>query len=184
MQGCRVFPILSYKKSKIKKIYIIYRKPCIPCTTLHCRLVTEVIYIIYDFKNPEHFKALERQTYDGVIDVSGFPPAAYRYFDSLRLLYARYKYDNLSNSEAAARKKKLLAQYNEAVSAYEYWTAACKYYQENIRKAGTRLSDMEKSADIFEALSIAAEIIEAFTNDRNFAKRIRKKYCGNYVPEG
>ena len=104
--------------------------------------------------------------------------------DSLRLLYARYKYDNLSNSEAAARKKKLLAQYNEAVSAYEYWTAACKYYQENIRKAGTRLSDMEKSADIFEALSIAAEIIEAFTNDRNFAKRIRKKYCGNYVPEG
>lgn len=143
-----------------------------------------VIYIIYDFKNPEHFKILERQAYDGVIDVSGFPPAAYRYFDSLRLLYARYKYDNLSNSEAAARKKKLLAQYNEAVSAYEYWTAACKYYQENIRKAGTRLSDMEKSADIFEALSIAAEIIEAFTNDRNFAKRIRKKYCGNYVPEG
>ena len=33
-------------------------------------------YIIYDFKNPEHFKALERQAYDGVINVSGFPPAA------------------------------------------------------------------------------------------------------------
>ena len=146
-----------------------------------------VIYIIYDFKNPEHFKILERQAYDGVIDVSDFPPAAYRYFDSLRLLYARYKYDNLSNSEAAARKKKLLAQYNEAVSAYEYWTAACKYYQENIRKAGTRLSDMEKSADIFETLSIAVESHNFYSDiSRDFFNRSSlyalQKNCSLYIP--
>ena len=49
--------------------------------------------------------------------MSRFPPAAYRYFDSLRLLYARYKYDNLSKEDAAAEKQKLLAQYNEATAA-------------------------------------------------------------------
>ena len=35
---------------------------------------------------------------------------------------------------------------------------------------------MEKSADIFETLSITVEIIETFTNDRNFACRIKNKF--------
>ena len=82
--------------------------------------------MIYDFKNPEHFKELERQAYDGTIDVTDFPPAAYRYFDSLRKLYAEYKYDNLSKDEAQAVKRKLLAEYKETCRCYDLFCSVYK----------------------------------------------------------
>lgn len=136
----------------------------------------EVIYTKYDFKDPGHFKALERQAYDGSIDVSGFPPAAYRYFDSLRLLYAKFKYDGLSKAEASARKRKLLSQYNEAVSAYEGWCAAYAYYQDNIRRSGTLLSDIEKSRDIREIALKACKCIGIMTGDSEFPERQARKF--------
>ena len=95
---------------------------------------------------------------------------------SLRALYESYYAKKITREAAQTEKAKILSQCEEFESEHALWTAACKYYQENIRKAGTRLSDMEKSVDIFESLSIAAEIIEAFTNDRNFAKRITEKF--------
>lgn len=132
--------------------------------------------MIYDFKNPEHFKKLERQAYDGTIDVSGFPPAAYRYFDSLRLLYARFKYDNLSRSEAEAQKKKLYSQYTEALHTIDGMKLAYRFYQENIKKAGTLLSDAEKSESPIQTAIIEAEIISCMTSDKEFCKRIRNKF--------
>lgn len=129
----------------------------------------------YDFKNPEHFKKLEKQTYDGIIDVTGFPPAAYRYFDSLRKLYAEYKYDNLSKDEAQAAKQKLLADYKEAAEAYEMFCAVHRNYQENIIKAGTLLSDIEKSDDAVTIALKACECIQILTGEFEFLKRQRKK---------
>lgn len=129
----------------------------------------------YDFQNPEHFKALEKQAYDGTIEVAGFPPAAYRYFDSLRLLYARFKYDNLSKEDALAKKQKLLTQYNEDTAAIIGMKSAYQYYQDNIRKAGTLLSDIEKSSDIKEIALIACEAIQCMTGEMNFLKRQKKK---------
>lgn len=137
-----------------------------------------MIIIIYDFKNPEHFKVLERQAYDGTIDVSGFPPAAYRYFDSLRLLYAKFKYENLSKQEAAARKQILLSQYNAACADYEGWRSSFVCYQDNIRKAGTLLSDIEKSHDTKEIALKSCECIGLMTGDANFLKRQMKKIGG------
>ncbi len=130
----------------------------------------------YDFKNPEHFKALEKQAYNGNIDITGFPPAAYRYFDSLRLLYARYKYDGLNHEEAQAQKRRLLRQYNEAVSAYECWRAAHICYQDNIRKSGTLIARIEKSRDIREIALTACECVGRMTNDAEFLKRQSRKF--------
>lgn len=129
----------------------------------------------YDFKNSEHFKKLEKQAYDGIIDVTGFPPAAYRYFDSLRLLYARYKYDGVSKDEAKAAKQKLLADYKEAAEAYEMFCAVHRNYQENIIKAGTLLSDIEKSDDAVTIALKACECIQLMTGEFEFLKRQRKK---------
>lgn len=133
-------------------------------------------FIIYDFSDPKQFKALERQAYDGTVDVSRFPPAAYRYFDSLRLLYARYKYDNLSKEDAAAEKQKLLAQYNEATAAVMGMKSAYQYYQDNIRKAGSLLSQIEKSHNIAEIAMLACECIGMMTNDTGFLKRQKSKF--------
>ena len=40
--------------------------------------------IILNFKNPDEFKRLEHQAYNGTLDVSDFPPAEYKYFSELR----------------------------------------------------------------------------------------------------
>lgn len=141
----------------------------------------EVIYTKYDFKDPGHFKTLERLAYDGSIDVSGFPPAAYRYFDSLRLLYAKFKYDGLSKTEASVRKRKLLSQYNEAVSAYEGWRSAYVYYQDNLRRSGTLLSEIEKSRDVRDIALKACECIGLMTGDEEFLKRQARKIKEEYL---
>lgn len=129
----------------------------------------------YDFNDPEHFKKLERQAYDGTIDVTGFPPAAYRYFDSLRKLYAEYKYDDLSKAEAQAAKQKLLADYREASEAYELFRAVYRDHQKNIVKAKSLLSDIEKSHDVREIALRACKCIGLMTGDREFAKQQAKK---------
>jgi hypothetical protein len=132
----------------------------------------------YDFNDPEHFKKLEKQAYDGSIDVTGFPPAAYRYFDSLRLLYARYKYDNLGKKEAQSVKQKLLAEYKEASGNYDMFCFVHKEYQTNIRKAGTLLSDIEKAQDIREIALKSCECIGLMTGDADFLKRQMNKFKG------
>lgn len=129
----------------------------------------------YDFNDPEHFKKLEKQAYDGIIDVTGFPPAAYRYFDSLRKLYAEYKYDNLGKAEALAAKQKLLADYKEAAEAYEMFCTVHRNYQENIIKAGSLLSDIEKADDVVTIALKACECIQIMTGEFEFLKRQRKK---------
>lgn len=95
---------------------------------------------------------------------------------SLRALYESYYAKKITREAAQTEKAKILSQCEEFESEHALWTAACKYYQENIRKAGTRLSDMEKSADIFDAFPIATEVIGILTNDKNFSKRITEKF--------
>lgn len=95
---------------------------------------------------------------------------------ALRALHESYYAKKITREAAQTEKAKILSQCEEFEYEHALWAAACKYYQENIRKAGTRLSDMEKSADIFESLSIAAEIIGILTNDKNFSKRITEKF--------
>lgn len=133
-------------------------------------------FIKYDFNDPENFKALEKQAYNGTVDVAGFPPAAYRYFDSLRLLYARYKYDGISKDEAQTAKRKLLAEYKEASGSYDLFCFVHKEYQENIRKAGCLLSDIEKSSDILTIAMKACECIGLMTGDAGFLKRQMNKF--------
>ncbi len=132
----------------------------------------------YDFKNPEHFKALERQAYDGTIDISHFPPAAYRYFDQLRQIYYRYKFDGLSKSDAEDAKRSILAHYKEALSDYEYWQTAAAERQENIRRAGELLSLIEKSTDTAEIAAYACEAISKMTGDARFYTRQIRRMKG------
>lgn len=133
----------------------------------------------FDFENPDDFKTLERMVYDCSIDIDGFPPAAYRYFDQLRTLYAEYKYDNLPEEIAKRRKDKIYSNYKEALSAYKLWCKVYSDYQDNIRKAGTKLSDIEKSEDITEIAFTACEAIGLMTGDSEFAKRQMRKFKEN-----
>lgn len=132
----------------------------------------------FDFNNPEDFKKLEKMTYDVTIDISEFPPAAYRYFDQLRIIYAEYKYDNLPKEVAANRKAKIYSDYKETISAYEQWCSIYKSYQDNIRKAGTLINDIEKSDNAEDIAVLACEVIGIMMGDASFSKRQKKKLKG------
>lgn len=132
----------------------------------------------FDFKNPDDFKKLEKMAYDATIDISGFPPAAYRYFDKLRILYAEYKHGNLSAEAAKRRKGEIYSEYKEALSAYDLWRSVYRDHQDNIRKAGTMLSDIEKSYNANDIALLACEAIGIMTGDESFASRQRKKITG------
>ncbi len=129
----------------------------------------------FNFNNPDDFKKLEQMAYDMTIEIDNFPPEAYRYFDRLRTLYARFKYGNLSKEMAEAEKKKLYSDYIEAKSAYQLWCSVYGAYQDNIRKAGTMLSDIEKSKDTEDIALKACEVIGIMTGDKSFAKRQERK---------
>ena len=132
----------------------------------------------FDFNDPEDFKKLEKMAYDVTIDISGFPPAAYRYFDQLRIIYAEYKYDNLPKEVAANRKAKIYRDYKETISVYEQWCSVYKSYQDNIRKAGTLMNDIEKSDNAEDIAALACEVIGIMTGDASFASRQKKKLKG------
>lgn len=131
--------------------------------------------VIYDLKNSGDFKKLELQAYDGTIDVSRFPPAAYRYFSELKNLYEKYKFENLSRSEAASRKAQLYKDYLETISEYKKFCDVYRTYQENIRKTGTLLSDIEKADNPEDAMILACRVIGLMIGDENFEKRQRRK---------
>lgn len=129
----------------------------------------------FNLSNPEDFRKLERMAYDMTIEIDNFPPTAYCYFDKLRNLYARYKYDNLPKESAEAEKKKLYYEYMESTAAYHRWCGVHKAYQENIRKAGSLRNDIEKSEDIKEIALKACEVIALMTGDDSFAERQKRK---------
>lgn len=129
----------------------------------------------FDFENPADFRKLEQMAYDMTIEIDEFPPAAYRYFDKLRNLYARYKYDNLSKQSAEAEKKKLYSDYIKANEAYRHWCDTHKAYQNSIRKANVLMSEIEKSSNTAEIVVKACEIVGILTGDDSFAQRQKRK---------
>ena len=54
----------------------------------------------------QEIKKLEHQAYDGSINIDPLPAPEYRYFDRLRRLYEKYKFDKMPR-EFAERMKRI-----------------------------------------------------------------------------
>lgn len=91
-------------------------------------------------------------------------------------LYNRLNLKKIVRDQAKTEKKRILKTYAETKSEYERYRSANKEYQENIRKAGTLLSDIEKTQDIREIALKSCECIGIMTDDANFLKRQMKKF--------
>ena len=94
---------------------------------------------------------------------------------SFRNLYADWHKGNISKNDASIIKNKIISEYVNFKEAYDHCCEVYKSYQDNIRFAGTLLSDIEKSQDITEIAHIACEVIGLMTGDREFLKRQLKK---------
>lgn len=91
-------------------------------------------------------------------------------------LYNRLNLKQIVRDQAKIEKKRILKTYAETKSEYERYLSANKEYQTNIRKAGTLLSDIEKSQDIREIALKSCECIGIMTDDADFLKRQMKKF--------
>lgn len=134
--------------------------------------------IIINFKDAETFGRLERQAYDGTIDVSDFPPAEYKYFSELRKVYYAFKFEGLAKSDAEKRKADLLRRYREDLQEHENRLEVYRQYQENIRKSGMLKTEIQKSHDIHDIAVTAVQIIGLLTDDECFIKTNTAKLEG------
>lgn len=131
--------------------------------------------IALNFKDKNTFRKLERQAYDGTIDVTKFPPAEYRYFSELKKLYYAFKFEGLPKEEASRKKRILLKLYKEAISEYENRLNVSRQYQEHIRIAELNLSKIEKSHDVYEIALFACESLGAMMGEDTFYNRQKQK---------
>lgn len=130
----------------------------------------------YDFKNKQDFKECEQLAFAGTLDYSKFPPAAYRYFSELSKLYAEYRRKEISKSDAETNKKKLYANYSEALSAYEKWCNTCIAYQDNIRQTDLIRSLICKSDSIYDIADMAVKALSLLTGDTVVYKTFKNKF--------
>lgn len=131
--------------------------------------------IILNFKDTETFRRLERQAYDGTIDVSDFPPAEYKYFSELRKVYYAFKFEGLAKSDAEKQKAVLLGHYREDLQEHENRLEVYRHYQENIRHSEMLCTAIQKSHDITEIALIACKAISLMTGEPTFAKLQERK---------
>ena len=131
---------------------------------------------IFNFKDEGIFQRLERQAYDGTIDVTKFPPAEYKFFSELKKIYYAFKFEGLSREDAFRRKQILLRKYSEAISEHDRCTAVYAQFQENIRKAGENISRIEKSHDVTEVALLACETLGLMMGENSFYGRQKRKW--------
>lgn len=131
--------------------------------------------IVLNFKDEDTFRKLERQAYDGSVDVSQFPPAEYKYFSELTKIYYAFKYEGLSKEDASRKKQILYKHYQEDISEHEHRLMVYRNYQNNIRIAELNLAKIEKSHDVTEIALLSCEIVGAMMGESTFYNRQKQK---------
>lgn len=84
----------------------------------------------------------------------------------------------ISKNDAKAEKQQIIGKCTEFEAAYEQWCSVYKSYQDNVRKAGTLINDIEKSDNAEDIAVLACEVIGIMTGDASFSPRQKKKLKG------
>lgn len=131
-----------------------------------------------DLTNPEIWTNLERQAYEGTVDLLPLPPAAYKYFSELTAVYRAFRFDGMGKEEAAWRKALLKKAYDRDVMEIHRVRDIFAEYQENVKKSELCRTEIEKAEDAVTIAVKACEIIEALTGETGFAARQKRKIGG------
>ena len=95
---------------------------------------------------------------------------------SLKALYAIWRRGEITRESAQIEKKKIISKCKSYEDDHSFWIKSAKYYQDNTRRAGMLLSDIEKSSDIRDVALKACECIGLMTGDPEFLKRQINKF--------
>lgn len=131
-----------------------------------------------DLTNPDTWAAMERQAYEGTVDLKPLPPPAYKYFAELTAVYHAFRFEGLPQDEAQRRKALLLKEYHRNVADLHRAREVFAAYQANVKQSELLRTEIEKAADAVTIAGIACEIIEALTGETGFADRQKRKIGG------
>ena len=92
-------------------------------------------------------------------------------FRQLRALYTEYRAGKYTREQARFEKGVIYADFESTEKLFSVMAE----YQNNIRKAGTLRSDIDKAVTAEDKLRYALECIEAMTGETGFAKRNLKE---------
>lgn len=123
----------------------------------------------------QEFKKLERQAFDGSICLDNFPAPEYRYFDRIRRLYEKYKFEDMPLEFAERMKRIALSEYKQDVEKHERYRLMYVQYQYNIKQADQLKIEAEKAATVYQIARCTADIVGMLTGDEGYGKRIREK---------
>ena len=97
-------------------------------------------------------------------------------FRQLRALYTEYRAGKYTREQARIEKGIIYADFESTEKLF----SVMEEYQENIRKAGTLRSDIDKAKTVEDKLRYALECIEAMTGETGFSRRnLNEIFCGN-----
>ena len=156
-------PIPHYASCAIKT-FRIYDRPLTDEEVLHNHIA--------DIKNKEEFKRLEKEAYYGILDVSSFPAAEYKYFDTIMKIGYEYRHEGMPKDFCAERESSAYKNYLEDVKIRESRQRYWREHQDNIIKSGNLRSKIQKAKNVEEKLKFSLECIELMTGEQGFAKRI------------
>jgi hypothetical protein len=128
-----------------------------------------------DLRNPATWAALERQAYDGTVNLLPLPPPAYKYFSELTAVYRAFRFEGMPKEDAERAKRLLRKAYDEQVSEIHRAREVYAAYQNAIRTAGMLLNEIEKTADVTEIADKACRAIALMTGEAAFYDRQHRK---------
>ena len=124
-----------------------------------------------NFKDPDVWKSLKRQCFDGELFYEDFPADEYKYFDRLRTTYFEYQVNVLSKSEAAERERLLLREYQQSKQTAARSLEVYQEYQANIKRLDGLRIEINKAQTVEGKLRAALEIVGIVTGDGDFMRR-------------
>lgn len=132
-------------------------------------------------ENTEAFKHTKMQVWkaassDKEIDLSQLSPPEYKYFSELYWLYNALSHGDITKEAAESKDRKNYEEYISFVDEHLDHIHGRIIINENIRRAGELLSEIEKEQDTKEIACKACRCIGLMIGDKSFVGRQMRKF--------
>lgn len=133
-----------------------------------------------ELKDTDEYKELQSKCYAAArkgepVDLSDLPAPEYKYFNELYLIYRAFTVQGLTEEDAKKKERAAYADYCQNERDKMMYIANIGFWQTNIRKASTNLSELLKAGDRDKALELALDIIEKLLNNTVVKKTVYSK---------
>ena len=153
----------------------MFKKRRQPVTTRHTFGGDNIRYFkkpLPDFKDPDIWKSLKRQCYDGTLDYEDYPADEYKYFDKLRELGYLYRAQQIDKAEFNKRDAANFKEYEEFKQNY---IRNVTEVAANIRLSEQLRINIRQEKDRDKLLELALECVEVMTGEKGFKRCILEK---------